>query len=332
MVPPGSSLFVQPDRQERAYWVFAVFAAAIALMADSLQRGPIGSDLLYLVSGPPLVLLALRRVLPHKVAICIHIALAMLLLAYETRFAAIEKLSGGNPEVLHQTQSAFIILGVLALSVFGGRFGFLAGILLAGIAKHHAPSELMSFTLAALIGAAGLVWHHAAQSLAASRMQLETIAFVDALTGLPNLRAAKMQFEIFTAVAKRAGFAFTLMVWDLDHLKAVNDREGHAAGDRYINAFCRHLQGCLRKGDVAFRMGGDEFLSFHLRLENGELLATRVREHFAQVSVGWASDPDASFDTLVGLADARMYEDKAARRESSPGPLARTASAASAQL
>jgi diguanylate cyclase (GGDEF)-like protein len=265
-----------------------------------------------------LLFLALRRRLSHAFAICIHIASSMALLAYETRFAAIESSGGGASAVLHQTQSAFVVLGVLALCIFGGKPGLLAGLLLAVLAKHHAASELLSFMLAALVGVVGVICHHATRALAASRAQLETIAFVDSLTGLLNLRAAKMQFETFAAIAKRSDTKLMLMLWDLDRLKAVNDRDGHAAGDQYIKSFCGHLQRSLRKGDLAFRIGGDEFLSFHLRLEDGVIVANRVRENFEHVSVGWASEPESTFEALVKLADARMYENKTARRESSP--------------
>jgi diguanylate cyclase (GGDEF)-like protein len=113
-----------------------------------------------------------------------------------------------------------------------------------------------------------------------------------------------------------------LMLWDLDRLKSVNDREGHAAGNQYIKSFCGHLQRSLRKGALAFRIGGDEFLSFDLRLQDSGIVARRVRENFEHVSGGWASEPESTFDALVKLA-ARMYENKTVRRESFPDPLPR---------
>ena len=84
--------------------------------------------------------------------------------------------------------------------------------------------------------------------------QLERLAMRDELTGLPNRRV----FEQRLAEAVAAGAVHVAML-DLDGFKEVNDRFGHAAGDRLLTVTAQRLAGQLRDGDVAARMGGDEF-------------------------------------------------------------------------
>ncbi|BCJ56506.1 hypothetical protein Asp14428_79810 [Actinoplanes sp. NBRC 14428] len=83
---------------------------------------------------------------------------------------------------------------------------------------------------------------------------LEELALRDALTGLPNRRV----FEERLTAAVAAGSAQVAML-DLNGFKDVNDRLGHAAGDRLLQTVAARLQGALREGDLVARMGGDEF-------------------------------------------------------------------------
>ena len=84
--------------------------------------------------------------------------------------------------------------------------------------------------------------------------QLERLALRDELTGLPNRRV----FEQRLAAAVEAGVA-QVAILDLNGFKEVNDRFGHAVGDRLLTVTAQRLAAQLREGDVAARMGGDEF-------------------------------------------------------------------------
>ncbi|GAA2595222.1 hypothetical protein GCM10010435_87810 [Winogradskya consettensis] len=84
--------------------------------------------------------------------------------------------------------------------------------------------------------------------------QLEELALCDALTGLPNRRV----FEERLAGSVAAGNA-QVAILDLDGFKDVNDRLGHAVGDRLLAVVAKRLAGALREGDLVARMGGDEF-------------------------------------------------------------------------
>lgn len=84
-------------------------------------------------------------------------------------------------------------------------------------------------------------------------------ATVDVLTGLYNRRHLNEVLPAQLAIARRAGTPLALVLIDLDHFKAVNDRYGHPAGDTLLAAFGRLLAQSLRKSDLACRYGGEEF-------------------------------------------------------------------------
>lgn len=94
--------------------------------------------------------------------------------------------------------------------------------------------------------------------LAEARSAAENLALTDPLTGLWNRRAMR---DLLTAlVAARGAERFGLMHIDLDHFKAVNDTMGHAAGDHVLLVVADILRDQIRKGDLAARVGGDEFV------------------------------------------------------------------------
>jgi diguanylate cyclase (GGDEF)-like protein len=296
--------------RESGYWIFALICGIAALVIDVSQSGPLASDLVFVGSGFLLAILAGRGVIKHALAISINIALGMAVLALETH-----RHDPDATALLFQTQSAFVCFGVFALAAFGGRFALALGLTLAALTRHHSASEIGSFAFVAVFGAGGLMLNYSLYALEKSRAELQQLAFVDPLTRLPNRRSAESQFDSFRSIATRNKMHLMIMVWDLDGLKAVNDGQGHAAGDAYITQFSACLRATLRKGDVAFRIGGDEFLSFHLNLDDGDIVTQRVRQQFPHVSVGWSKDTSGTLDELVQISDAQMYKDKAARRK-----------------
>jgi diguanylate cyclase (GGDEF)-like protein len=87
---------------------------------------------------------------------------------------------------------------------------------------------------------------------------LEEAALTDAITGLGNHRAFQEQFGLEVGRALRHGHALSLALVDLDDFKTVNDRRGHAHGDRVLSILATVLRG-NRAEDRAYRLGGDEF-------------------------------------------------------------------------
>lgn len=88
---------------------------------------------------------------------------------------------------------------------------------------------------------------------------LQELAYADALTGLPNRRAFDRRLEDEWAAAHRDGVDAVVIVADLDGFKRINDRRGHAAGDRALRGFAGALRAATRGGDHVARLGGDEF-------------------------------------------------------------------------
>jgi diguanylate cyclase (GGDEF)-like protein len=160
------------------------------------------------------------------------------------------------------------------------------------------------------------------------RRQLAALANQDSLTGLPNRRRT-MQFATDAlARAENTGTALTAALIDLDHFKLINDRCGHAGGDRVLKEFARVAREDLRESDTFGRWGGEEFLlvmpnttldvalSVVERLRNRALTitlpGTGKSDLRVSLSAGLATN-EADVKTLDGLvarADAALYRAK----------------------
>nr|WP_315251648.1 diguanylate cyclase [uncultured Duganella sp.] len=147
-------------------------------------------------------------------------------------------------------------------------------------------------------------------------------AHTDHLTGIANRHAFDEQLA--SRYAAEADLALLLI--DLDGLKAVNDRDGHARGDALLYDFAQGLARLLREGVAVFRLGGDEFTILAPGREVPGLLRalqqleqTLRQQGYPQAgaSVGWASAAESpSPEQMVALTDRRMYEHKTSRRRS----------------
>jgi len=89
--------------------------------------------------------------------------------------------------------------------------------------------------------------------------QARRAALLDGLTGLGNHRAFQDELTLRVGEARQAGSQLALLLFDVDGLKAINDKHGHAAGDRVLVAVGRIAAAIMRRSDRAFRIGGDEF-------------------------------------------------------------------------
>jgi len=162
--------------------------------------------------------------------------------------------------------------------------------------------------------------------------QIKSLAYHDALTGLPNRRLFQDRLSVAVAQAHRNGQRLAVLYLDLDRFKPVNDSLGHAAGDRLIQDVAERLRTCLREGDTVARLGGDEFTLLlpgvsqvvdAARVAEKVLDTLRVpfqiegREIFATASIGISLYPEDGHDveTLVKNADAAMYRAKQQGRD-----------------
>ena len=163
--------------------------------------------------------------------------------------------------------------------------------------------------------------------LKASQRQLEAMATIDALTGLPNRSYFKDQLERLLAQSEREPRQFALLFIDLDNFKRINDSLGHAVGDDVLIETAKRLRTCVRDTDTVARLGGDEFTILLSPIRSArapQIVADHVfealaapfmiagHEHFLTASIGIALYPadGASADKLLRDADTAMYRAK----------------------
>lgn len=156
----------------------------------------------------------------------------------------------------------------------------------------------------------------------------------DPLTGAYNRRGFRQAYQREADRSRRLGKGMAVVLLDLDHLKAINDRHGHDAGDEVLRQLVHRISTVIRDHDLLFRWGGDEFVLLlpHTAVVDAPLLAERVRAAIAAtpmvphtvaepvhvtVSCGVAGSPEAPPDpgSLIALADAALYRAKREGRD-----------------
>lgn len=154
------------------------------------------------------------------------------------------------------------------------------------------------------------------------------LAHHDALTGLPNRSQLYASLSQALSRAKRSGSKIALMLCDLDHFKAINDRYGHDAGDLVLVEAARRIKSCVRESDVVARLAGDEFTVTMEEVRDPEdtrQVARKITAALSEpfelpeghrgtigISVGIALYPDdaLTMDELLKYSDVAMYAAK----------------------
>lgn len=177
---------------------------------------------------------------------------------------------------------------------------------------------------------------HMAYDITARRQQeasMRRLAYSDPLTGLGNRALLEQELQAALASAARQGRALCLLFIDLDFFKPINDAHGHAAGDAVLREVAARLQRVIRVGDLACRVGGDEFvvlLPAVRHAADGERVAAKLGAAIAapieygertlgvRASIGVVTAPQAGEDvaSLMHAADLEMYRVKHASRSS----------------
>ncbi|THD77418.1 MAG: GGDEF domain-containing protein [Phenylobacterium sp.] len=165
--------------------------------------------------------------------------------------------------------------------------------------------------------------------LKAQLEESEDLADRDALTPLLNRRALLRELSRIRTFSQRYGAPASLVYFDLDGFKTVNDRYGHAAGDAALTAVAERLLAHVRESDIVGRMGGDEFAVILVQAD--EAVATAKAGALAQaierepIRFGdWSAplhisygvrqiSPELEPEALIAQADAAMYAAKRAR-------------------
>jgi diguanylate cyclase (GGDEF)-like protein len=157
----------------------------------------------------------------------------------------------------------------------------------------------------------------------------KTAASMDPLTGMFNRRGFAEATSRVIEREANAGRPATVLIFDIDHFKSINDRFGHPAGDEILKLFAAVVVNTLRITDLSGRIGGEEFAALlPCSLEDGVVAAERVREAFESsgivdetgpvdttVSIGVAGGPAGTeLEVLLAAADTALYQAKRSGR------------------
>jgi diguanylate cyclase (GGDEF)-like protein len=170
-----------------------------------------------------------------------------------------------------------------------------------------------------------------AMSKERTELRHKTAAMTDPLTGLLNRRAFLADAEVLLQQQVARDRPIAVLLIDLDHFKSINDRFGHAVGDRVLQIFARTMRAELRQSDLVGRLGGEEFtvVLADASMDNAYLVADRLRRTFASnaaaidgeaiqatasVGVSVIVDPRQDLAKLITLADQALYLAKARGR------------------
>lgn len=168
--------------------------------------------------------------------------------------------------------------------------------------------------------------------LKATQQNLEQLARVDSLTGLPNRRQFDEGLAEAMARARRAGLGAALLFLDIDHFKAINDSLGHAAGDAVLKEFARRLRQTVRATDSVARLAGDEFVivlegiraaaeaehvarKIVLAVRDDFLIDAATHKITTSIGVALFEGDATGPGELMARADTALYEAKSAGRD-----------------
>lgn len=181
--------------------------------------------------------------------------------------------------------------------------------------EHHRIAHDDADILAPIVGVAGSCCMLAMVFLSRDSLgdplkvaDLRKAAFSDVLTGLPNRRSYDMAVVERLEIARRRDQPLALMLLDIDHFKAVNDRHGHEWGDEVLRQIGRTLRRSKRESDFAFRLGGEEFtvIAPMTNMSQAIAAADRLRQ---LVETTWVEKDGARIPVTVSIGVAALRAD-----------------------
>lgn len=316
----------------RALLVVTVPGGAVFL-ALNLQLGAtvLAGLCMVLIAVSPGLLVMMRRGAPLQALALVY--LAVLFVNMLASLARPEIHPGAVSSVPMVPVLAYLLLEsrlalpvtMLALVIAAGAYVF------GGEAAPYRYEILLVAHVTMPVLALFVLCHFYARGRARSVQQMLDRVFRDPLTGLWNRDKLESELEREKARAQRSGNPLSILLIDLDHFKALNDRHGHIAGDAALEYFAGLMARRLREIDVACRIGGEEFavllpetdaagaaaaaedLRRTLEANRFEYRGNTIAMTLSAGVVELGPDGD-DWDELYHIADARLYECKARGR------------------
>jgi diguanylate cyclase (GGDEF)-like protein len=310
------------DMEARLGWARAVMygSLAVAFAAGIPWMGP---GIVFLLAGSALGYALLRPRMARSATP--EYVLATSIVNAQVIIAVGIALTGGP----HSPALPILLLPIVTLPARFSARGVIAGVsvtvalLLAATvgADPTAFADDPTFTLVALACIPGL----AAFSYVLMRSEIEqrADAVLDPLTGLLNRKALAHRFAELAEQARLTGSPVCVVACDLDHFKAVNDEFGHERGDVVLRTAAYAMRKSLRSFELAYRLGGEEFLVVlpGSTLDDGLGVAERIRAALEEQRVGGrpvtgslgvaaAFGADVDLEALSRQADAALYRAK----------------------
>ena len=173
-------------------------------------------------------------------------------------------------------------------------------------------------------------------------VEIQTLAFYDMLTKLPNRRLLGDRLAQAQLLSKRNRYYGAILFMDLDNFKPLNDKYGHTVGDLLLVEVAQRIKTCVRESDTVARFGGDEFIVLLSELDTDQQISSiqaitiaekirltlfepyyleiisdvtaneKIVEHYCSASIGLTLfiDNEVSQDEIINQADSAMYEAK----------------------
>ena len=236
-------------------------------------------------------------------------------------------------------RSTYLIIGLLLgvgapIGAFAARLILFSSVRAAPMRDVHANQFFYIYELVgscAVFAVAGYLAGDRAERLRRAEVFYQTLSEHDPLTGLFNERAFRNRYERAIDRAARTGQPISLLLIDIDHLKRINDRYGHAAGNEALLHVANAMRVAKRADDAAARWGGDEFAillsggdaSAASRVTNNLLARVRAAAVAAEseelpitVTIGACTATRVKRDhDLFAIADRALYEGKNSGRD-----------------
>lgn len=278
----------------------AVLLALVAVSGDAMILGAVHPDLALLAASYLLFLpMVVALIVPWRTKIhvgwLVFHAAATMAFAWYAVAAVVPAASRGGMFVL------------LVVSVLVSQFGHVSAL----------RARVQAFTLVEQVRALNRQARRDRVRLDRLNGLLEQTATTDELTGLRNRLSLRMELRAVRSRIERHGERYGLLMIDLDRFKAVNDQQGHVAGDQVLRLVATTLKAAMRPEDGAYRYGGEEFVIL-LRIRRAReatVAAERIRHAIEAMGLPHPGNPPHGYVTacvgvtVVGSADLAVDDD-----------------------